>query len=158
MGITFHYSTAKDLLEKARRELLRLQNAMLGSDDEEIADSLFNFAVTSHHIADWLKQESPPLSSQIYGLIAGTPELLICKDLCNAGKHCEITKYDPVAKESYISAHAAVVFQSLSGRDVEIPNRRIKVKTVDGDTYEVLELCVRAFETWQRFIEKEVSA
>jgi hypothetical protein len=56
MSLTFGLKTPHDLLEKARRELVALEGAAMTQDETEITDALYNFAVTTYHVKDWLKR------------------------------------------------------------------------------------------------------
>ena len=59
----FDFGTAKDMLDKAKREFKRLENAAppdeIPSDD--FKDHVYNFFVTGYHITDYLDK---PLRDQ----------------------------------------------------------------------------------------------
>ncbi|WP_033469895.1 hypothetical protein [Bordetella bronchiseptica] len=81
----FELTTAGAMLEKARRELARLQN-------EASVDHVYNFFVTAYHVTDYLK---PVLSDTDYEELRADPQILFCADACNKAKHMKITRGRP---------------------------------------------------------------
>jgi len=77
----FHLNTPGSMLEKAKRELARLET-------ETSSDHIYNFFVTAYHIVDTLPE--PPR-----GAILGEPLIQYCGDACNKAKHMQLTRNRP---------------------------------------------------------------
>jgi hypothetical protein len=71
----FELQSARDMLEKARREFSRLQSDLS-------TDNVFNFFVTAYHIKDYAKEVGIP-ESQFLNVV----DFQLCKKLCNMAKH-----------------------------------------------------------------------
>lgn len=78
----FELRSPRDVLEKARRELARLES-------ELHIDHVFNFFVTAYHIRDYILKTSavPQVDLEIF---LKDPELQACRDLCDKGKHLKL--------------------------------------------------------------------
>jgi hypothetical protein len=86
MGPTIHhedlffgFTSPRDLLEKARRELERFKAA-------PSSDHAFNFFVTVYHIRDWAKAQGVPVAQ-----LDADPDFELCRLACNQGKHFRLT-------------------------------------------------------------------
>src|SRR5271169_369187 len=79
----FHLNTPASMLEKAKRELARLE-----TETENSTDHIYNFFVTAYHIVDTLPE--PPKAA-----ILGEPLILRCADACNKAKHMQLTRKRP---------------------------------------------------------------
>jgi hypothetical protein len=73
----FELRTAESMLEKAKRELARLEA-------EESIDHVYNFFVTAYHIVDYLDGR---LSTQKLEKIKADQLMQFCADACNKAKH-----------------------------------------------------------------------
>jgi hypothetical protein len=80
----FELRSPRDMLEKARRELRRLQQQLT-------IDNVFNFFVTAHHIQDYVRRASSVPQSTLDAFLSD-PDLKDCGDLCNKGKHLQLTR------------------------------------------------------------------
>jgi hypothetical protein len=153
MSLTFGLNTPHDLLEKARRELAALEIAAMTQDETEMTDALFNFAVTTYHVKDWLKCHS----SDSYGArdveeyVARSPALSTCRDLCNAGKHFDLT-YEPTTGAVVASANSMSADLVPIG-SLNTPIYRVKVVRNDGSRHEVVAIATQALNDWERFFE-----
>ena len=88
--------SSTDMLSKARRELTRLRT------DVNI-DTVFNYFVTAYHVQDYLRAEAVVSSSDIEIFLAD-PDLIVCRSICNQGKHLKVDR------------RAAPVGEKVSGR------------------------------------------
>jgi hypothetical protein len=77
----FELGTPKSMLEKAKRELTRLEA-------EESIDHVYNFFVTAYHIVDYLDER---LKEQVLQ----DPWIKECGDVCNKAKHMRLTRDRP---------------------------------------------------------------
>jgi hypothetical protein len=76
----FELGTAESMLEKAKRELTRLEA-------EHSIDNVYNFFVTAYHIIDYLDLPESTVNS-----IRKDPLIRACGDACNKAKHMKLTR------------------------------------------------------------------
>ncbi len=153
MSLTFGYTSPRDLLEKAYRDLNELDVATMSQDVTEIGDALFNFAVAAFHLKDWLKHHATAsyTAQEVEDYVQSSVALSACRDICNAGKHAEITRYNPCTKE--VSASHNSVASVLPGQ-LESTFFRVKIIREDGSRREAVELATEAVADWERFFAK----
>jgi hypothetical protein len=153
MSLTFGFKTPHDLLEKARRELAALETAAMIQDETEIADALYNFAVTTFHVKDWLKSHRSDsyVARDVEDYVARSPALSTCRDLCNAGKHFDLT-YEPTTEAVVASANSMPADLAPVG-SLNTPIYRVKVVRNDGSRHEVVAIATQALNDWERFFE-----
>jgi hypothetical protein len=80
----FELRSARDVLQKAEREFIRLQS------DFNI-DTVFNFFVTAYHIQDYVRVANVA-PQQALDTFLSDSDLKDCRDLCDKGKHLRLTK------------------------------------------------------------------
>jgi hypothetical protein len=112
-GYAFGLTTPRDLLEKARREVRRLEVATAGASSPkgvpDLQDTAFNAAVTLWHVSDWIANSTEqkyidaierirlerPSQKTVRLLILrehilDDPHMAICEALANGAKHLEL--------------------------------------------------------------------
>src|SRR5688572_14456733 len=122
MALAYGKSSPQDMLEKARRDLDRLEAAHNAQDEGAGSDALFDFAVTLTSLKDWLKEHPGRsfTSGQVESLVASSVALSSFRDIANGGKHRVIRNYAPVTDD--VSASATPSMQVIgSFRDDENP-------------------------------------
>ena len=72
---TLELKTPRAILEKAKRELIRLKA-------ELNVDNVFNFFVTAYHIQDYIKNSKSAPQANLDAFIKCS-EIQLCKDMCN---------------------------------------------------------------------------
>ena len=151
MSLTFGLETPRDLLEKAHRELAVLESAAMMQDETQMADALFNFAVTAYHVKDWLEHHLSRTRSSVDvdAYVARSPALLICRDLCNAGKHV-VLEYKPVTEAVLASTGSTPPGRALDGSRSD-PVYRVVIVHKDGSVLDAVELATQAMNAWERF-------
>ncbi len=77
----FELRTAEDLLEKAKRELARLEA-------ERSIDHVYNFFVTAYHIVDYLDED-------LKKKVMNEKLIQLCCDACNKAKHMRLSRGRP---------------------------------------------------------------
>ncbi|MDP3338426.1 MAG: hypothetical protein Q8S51_16765 [Rhodoferax sp.] len=80
----FDLVTPRDMLEKAKRELARLEAQVN-------VDNVYNFYVTACHIQDYVRKTNPSKIGELEKFLA-QQDLTDCQDLCDKGKHLKLTK------------------------------------------------------------------
>jgi len=158
MEITFELDSPQDLLAKARREQTRLREAIDTQNRTQIADAVFNFAVTAYHVKDWLKKSVAesyrPKDVETY--LHSVRVLRVCREICNASKHRGLD--EPAKDTEAVTASAAPVTSPMRLQIGEVsfeaeqpPSFRIKVVTLDGSRFEVMDFSAQVITAWERF-------
>lgn len=158
MEITFELDSPQDLLEKARREQNRLRQAIVTQNRTQIADAIFNFAVTAYHVKDWLKKSTSgsyrPEDVETY--LRSVPVLRVCREICNASKHRGLNK--PAKDAEAVTASATTVMSPTRLQIGEVnfeadqpPSFRVKVVTLDGSRFEVMDFSAQVITAWEQF-------
>lgn len=80
----FLLRTPTDMLEKAKRELVKLT-------DQTSPDTIFNFFVTAYHVMDYVKRLGTVSQTAIDNMYAD-PDFELCNLICNRGKHLILTR------------------------------------------------------------------
>jgi hypothetical protein len=158
MSITFEFKDSGDVLAKAKREQVRLVDALASQDRVQIADAIFNFAVTAYHIKDWLKKSPGAAYSgvDVENHIASDPYLRACREICNASKH-RLLRSPPVDTVA-VSASATSIVSPYLGESADValetetaPRFRVKVVSLDGTRVEAGEFASRVLAAWEQF-------
>lgn len=158
MEITFELDSPRDLLAKARREQARLREAIVTQNRTQIADAIFNFAVTAYHVKDWLKKSASgsyrPKDVETY--LDSVLVLRVCREICNASKHRGLG--NPAKDAQVVTASATTVTPPTRLQIGEVSfeaeqplSFRIKVVTLDGSRLEVMDFSVRVIAAWEQF-------
>lgn len=155
MAITFELDSPEDLLAKARREKARLQKAIFDQDRTQIADDMFNFAVTAFHIKDWLIAAGV---RDVKTYVSSVQVLRICEEICSASKHCRLI---PPAKDvGAVTASATTALSPMNlhpeGEGVRLdalqpPQFRMKVVALDGSRFEVMDFSAQVIRAWEQY-------
>ena len=159
--LNFVFSSPKDILLKAQRDLKALEDAISKQDRILIGDCLFNFSVTVTSLKDWLKADSflTPIKKDIENFFEQSIPLNTFRDIANAHKHREITRYVPLTHDVTASAmptHAYAVSLSNPPRLIESAEPHFKLKIVrdNGSRYEVISLGSQALDECSQFIAR----
>ena len=141
----FDLATPQDMLEKAKRELARMEA-------EVHIDNVYNFYVTAYHIQDYVQKTNPSKIEELQNFLA-QQDLKDCQDLCNKGKHLTLTK------KNSPDPKAIVYDNQLSGNT---PLGSLKFDagpewmliTSDGRYVDVLHLGRIIINHWEAFLSK----
>ena len=126
----FELGTAEKMLEKAKRELARLE------DDVSI-DPVFNFFVTAYHIADYLDE-------RLEEKVKKESWFRLCRDAGNKAKHMELTHSpDPEATKDYYLADG-----------LGVQGVRWGIQWPDGEFREVVSFAREVIAKWEEFFVK----
>ena len=143
------------MLAKAERDLVRLEAAELAQNNEAMSDALFDFAVASTSIKDWLK-EHPGASftpKQVENYVAGSTALNTFRDIANGGKHRVIRNYSPETMSVTTSVVSSfLVPVTHNARESPKPYYRLKIYRLGGSSYPAVELGRDAVREWQAFL------
>jgi hypothetical protein len=125
----FELGTATAMLEKARRELARLEA------DVSI-DHVFNFFVTAFHIADYLDD------TRLRKQVRKQSWFQLCGDAGNKAKHMELTRDrpDPATPKDYFFADG-----------FSLPGVQWRIQWQDGTSREVISFAREVIAKWEEF-------
>ncbi|MCK4951908.1 MAG: hypothetical protein KAS48_08825 [Gammaproteobacteria bacterium] len=176
MEIDIGLNNPLDLLKKAEREKERLFKAGQSFDQAVFADHLFNFAVTMHHLGDWVvRSDSGPITKEnVLDLVSSDKTLQACKDICNSVKHFKIDRYEPTTDKvrtstlsiaGTISAGSSVhgpmgVISNDSDKpkEYEYDEINLSITMSDGEIFDLNDFCGKAISTWSEFLERHGNA
>ncbi len=140
----FQLNTPKDMLEKAKRELTRLESA-----DSMAADSIdhvYNFFVSAYHIVDYL---DGCLEKADVDAIKAEPLILSCYDACNKAKHMRLTRKRP---DVVTPTH----YKFSVGGPPNTPDKSLERWIVwqDGTNLETIRFAQSVIAKWDELFQK----
>jgi hypothetical protein len=151
--LSLGFANPRDLLSKVERDLAGLESAIAAQDKRKINDSLYNFSVSVTSVKDWLKAHTPRTYTEadVEAYVASSVALSSFKDMANANKHREITRYAPSTREATLSSMPGYTWMPLRAKQQPF---RIKIVRADGTRLEVGALAKAAVEEWRVFISR----
>ena len=128
----FELGTANNMLEKAKRELARLEA------DVSI-DHVFNFFVTAFHVADYLDDK------RLKRRLEKKSWFKHCGDAGNKAKHMKLTheRPDPNTPKDYFLADG-----------MSVPGVQWRIQWKDGKSREVISFAREVIAKWEEFFVK----
>ena len=157
MTLTYGFSGARDILEKARRDYARLLAASASRSENALPDALFDFAVTVFHVRDWLKHHPTAgfTPQDVETFVRSSTALSAFHDLCTASKHKQITLYRPTTFEVVASAVAPTSTVLGDGAPEAVHKAFVtKVVKADASRHEALALAAQAIADWDAFFNE----
>ena len=158
MTLSFGKTSPQDMLEKAERDLARLEASESAQDATAASDAIFDLAVSVTSLKDWLKEHLPaPASKQVEPYVAASLPLSSFRDIANGGKHRVIRNYTPRTNE--VTASATVVIDSALTAEhfTQRPQPgsqpwRLKIIRADQSRHRAVELGHSAIQEWRTFM------
>jgi hypothetical protein len=140
MAKFFEYSTPRQILEKAKRDLQKL------SQDTDI-DNVFNFFVTAYHVVDYVKVLNTVPTDDIKALYE-EPDFRKCRYICNKSKHRTLDKGD----DEFITYQrpSAALGECILGESVLGLGRAYFIID-ETEQVDVLDLGQRIIDRWEAF-------
>ena len=153
------YSSPTELLGKAQRDGAALVSALSTQEESDVRAALFNFAVTTYHVWDWIKAFRPDLDAPTTNALDLYESLRACRDLANASKHITLDltrgpyqKHPPTVREVVVSAIPGHLTDSSAGSGtlsaanpwrlkIQLPSRRVAAE----------ELVTEVLEAWKQY-------
>jgi hypothetical protein len=129
----FELETAEHMLEKAKRELSRLEA-------EVSIDHVYNFFATAYHVLDYLDGR---LSRPVIDTIRAEPLIQLCGDACNKAKHMRLTRRPDVTTPKH--------YRLLTGapRNASNPSVEWCIVWQDGSSLEVVKFARSVIAKWE---------
>lgn len=148
-ALTYSFQTAKDMLEKLRREHQRLQTEVTG-------DNFFNFVATGYHLAEWVERD-PSISGTAKNDVASvraTTSIATCRDLTNASKHFKLNSnyQNQVASNATSERGFGVGRYGMGGYGVG--EESITIELLDGSVVKALDLSDEVLKEWEGFFTR----
>lgn len=140
----FSLKGPRDMLEKAKRERLRLAEL-------PTVDNAFNFFVTARHIVDYAKKAGSIKQVLINNFERDDDIKALC-DIGDKGKHLTLTRndrVDPVAQRKAVgffnAPYGTVPFGHVT---------MIWILEIDGKRVDLFEFADRVIEKWEKFLSE----
>jgi hypothetical protein len=143
----FDLKSARDMLEKAKRERAKL------TADLNI-DNIFNFFVTAYHVRDYLMQAHGIPKLIVDAFVKNHPDLDMCHFICNKGKHLTLDpwKNEPDRnKSASVSRVSGSAFNASAFNTTAFNAGPIQIFRVDGKEIDILNLPDRVLQGWEVF-------
>jgi len=146
MGLTYSFKNARDLLEKLRREVARL-------DKEVTGDNFFNLVITAYHIVDWVENDTslPSSARRAARIMKRNKHIAICHDITNASKHFSL---DYTPKTDSAESQQGLGMGRLGFGGLGVGEEQIDIVCTDGTQINSLELANNVLATWDAFFKK----
>jgi hypothetical protein len=151
MSLTYGLQTARDLLEKLRRDAKLL-------DDEVSSDRFFNFVITGYSLIKWVEKDpSVPVSAKTKPEIDGLYKnhwLKVCGDIANASKHftLDLKKRKPITSGANVSTGWGCGRWGKGGWGVG--EEQIDIVLNDGTAISGLNFITNVLKEWEQFFKK----
>ena len=156
--LSFGKTSPQDMLEKAERDLARLEASESAQDATAASDAVFDLAVSVTSLKDWLKEHlSTPASDQIEPYVAASVALSSFRDIANGGKHRVIRRYTPQTNDVTASATVAIDSALTAEHFTQHPQPRsarwrLKIIRADQSRHRATDLGHRAIQEWRAFM------
>ena len=107
------FGSPRDLLDKAKRDLERLNDATVKGDVIAGRDALIDACAALYHLLDWMTVLCPGYNVAARDHANASKWIMLCKDICLAGKHFSLDpSHDTYALNAptadYVDATATV--------------------------------------------------
>ena len=149
MGVfTYSFKSAKDLFAKMQRDAEALEKCVSG-------DAAFNFVITAYHIKDWVKATNPGMgrkAKQDLQSLFNNKYFQLCRDLANASKHMDITRYDVTMAD--ITSNQGFGVGRFGKGPFGVGEESIKVTSSSGEEVDILKLKDEVLELWRVYFSK----
>lgn len=151
------FNSPEDLLAKLYREGRRLWTS---KDQEEAADHLFNFCVTSVALRDWIIKYLALNNSDkdaFQKSWRNTPPFGLCADIANSLKHFRLdhgreTNITDVQSYQETLVTTDLNYNKIEGVTTQKPFFKILVE--DGSETDLFKLLVLSIKNWEDYFEK----
>lgn len=144
MSLVPGFATARDLLEKLRREAALL-------DEEITSDRFFNFAVTGYSLIDWIKNNPSIPTTTKTAVVALYRDrwIQVCGDIATAGKHFTLTSRVPITAAT--SSERGFGLGGFGKGGWGVGEGYIEIRLNDGTVLLGPNLVSGVIQTWQQF-------
>lgn len=149
MSLTYSFRTAKDVIDKLRRDVDVLNEEVTG-------DCFFNLVITAYHLTDWIKNDTsiPLAAKNDINSMYLNQHVAVCRDIANASKHFSLSR--DYKNQVTDLAHASQGYgcgrfnKGLYG----VGEESIDIECSDGTKLSSIELAKEVLAAWEVFFSK----
>lgn len=145
-------------MERMHRWHDRVQRACAaGSPDVE--DFVFAFFQNCFTLREWVEKTSPLSKTDLDTFMESTPEMRICRDICNGTKHYSISRPSIDAQFSILREYNPYepsryrLFILLEDMDHVVKGKHDKYNIVK---YDMVELAINCLRAWDVFLAPHI--
>jgi hypothetical protein len=110
----------------------------------DLSDFAFAFFQNCYHLRDWMEKSKEIKKSDLGDLFKKTPELQICRDICNGTKHFTIDRQSVDAD-----------FSILREYDPSAPSS-YRLLIITNKQYDLIDLATKCLRAWDNFVGEVV--
>jgi len=151
MTAALHFRTARDMLDKVRRERDRYVDALDKADRELAADHFFNRAVTVLAVRDWIIETAPAHEGDARRLVKSHQAIARLADEANISKHY-VLRSSPKSDPEIIGQTVTALSQQNGIADVDYYILRSKATLRGGTRFFHLDDADEAIAAWDEFL------
>jgi hypothetical protein len=140
-------------MERWHRRALDALDSSQGGHLGDSEDFIYAFCQAAYHLRDWLQKSGAASQAELDALMASTPALKLCRDVCNGSKHFSL---DPSRTETN---HIGLMREYVPPIGTPGPgSSRPRILVFEGqdgavEMVEIRDLMKECVETWSRFCD-----
>jgi hypothetical protein len=139
-------------LDKARRDLARLEAATFAQDETGRRDAMMDACVSVFHVKDWIGAMCPGYKAEAENRARASKWISLCRDICHASKHVGLDLERP--PYSIVAPSADKVDHTISApvaTSVGVP--ALKVFSAWHGDHLATEVIDNAISEWDGFLK-----
>jgi hypothetical protein len=141
------FSSPRELLAKATRDLDRLETAAWNSDLTGCRDAMIDACVAVYHVNDWIRELHPDQANAAKRCMDESDSILMCRDICNADKHFELRLDQHSGHAAQALDHSISATPTFAGLSV------LKIRSVQYGDHRANEVVRKAIKAWEDFLD-----
>ena len=161
------FSSPRQLLDKARRDLDRLIAASRAGDETACRAAMMDACVSVYHVKDWIAAMHPGHKVAATKLALESPFIMMCREICHASKHVSLDldgpayRTTPMAFEKLDQSITNVSLLNTSPIGTHVLNapflRTLKVSGRRYGEHHMVNVIGNAIGWWESFLaEKKI--
>jgi hypothetical protein len=147
MSLTYGLRSARDLLEKLKRDLALL-------DEEVTSDRFFNFVLTGYSLIDWVNHDpaANPAARAAATAMHQDKWIKVCGDLANSSKHVILTRRNPITADA--ASRQGGFGQGRFGKGGwGVGEEEIVIELKDKTSINCLAFAAQVVQIWEAFFK-----
>jgi hypothetical protein len=141
------FSSPRQLLEKAERDLARIEDATWKSDLTAARDAMMDACIAVYHVNDWIRVLHPEQEKAAEQCWRESEAIPMCRDICNAAKHFEL-------RLDHGSGLAAQAADHSIGAPVFAGLPVLKIRSTQYGDHRANEVVRMAIKAWKNFLDE----
>jgi hypothetical protein len=124
-------------------------------------DEAYAFFIACFHLKDWLKNDplSSAVATDVEQLVANSPNLRLCADLCNGSKHLILTSPRVDAATQIGRRHLSVgISESIGPSPAPAERTTISAKYeihAAGKAYDAFQVATACRDEWEQYLKRK---